>query len=249
MDRLAFNAVASINEQALKRQALVHELSNVATVGFKRSFETALQSVGLDGAGFESRYQPQAKSRDVIDLRPGAVQITGNPLDIAMKHQSVLGVVAEDGTNAYTRRGDLQVTAAGTLQLATGHLVRGEGGPITLPPEGRVRIADDGSVLVADPQTGEETFVDRLFLRDASATPLARRTDGLFTPEGKPGTDIALGDVLPGVTSGALEGSNVSAVETMVSMMEQSRSFEMSVRIIKESKDLDDNGASMMRLG
>ncbi len=249
MDRLAFNAVGNINEQALKRQALVHELSNVATVGFKRSFETALTAVGLDGPGFESRFQPQAMSRDLIDLRPGPVQITGNPLDVALRHQTVLGVVAEDGTNAYTRRGDLRVNASGLLEIASGQLVRGEGGPITVPPEGKPRIADDGSVLVMNVQTGEETFIDRLFLRDASETPLARREDGLFTPSSKPGTDIALGEVLPTVTSGALEGSNVSAVETMVGLMEQSRSFEMSVRIIKQAKDLDDNGASMMRLG
>lgn len=248
MDRFAFTSVAAINEQALKRQALVNELANVSTVGFKRSFETAMQSVGLDGPGFDSRFQPQAVSRDVIDLEPGPLQVTGNPLNVAMQGATVMGVVAADGSNAYARRGDMRISGDGVLELSTGQLVRGEGGPITIPAGALVRITQDGSVIATDGATGEQAVIDRLLLRDATATPLSRRSDGLFTPEGKPGTEIAQNGGLTTVTPGALEGSNVSAVAAMVHLMDQARSFEMSVRMIKESKDLDANGASMMQL-
>jgi len=70
-----------------------------------------------------------------------------------------------------------------------------------------------------------------------------------FTPRADVGGDIPASDKLPALIAGALEGSNVSAIESMVALMDQARSFEMSMKTIKESKDLDANGASMMRLG
>jgi flagellar basal-body rod protein FlgF len=93
--------------------------------------------------------------------------------------------------------------------------------------------------------------VGRLYLRDGDAVRLVRRTDGLFTPfesdavgEGDiPGDGAGLG-----VTSGALEGSNASAMGAMVRMIDLSRSFETNIRIIKQTKDLDQQSASMMRL-
>jgi flagellar basal-body rod protein FlgF len=85
-------------------------------------------------------------------------------------------------------------------------------------------------------------------LRDASTVSLSRREDGLFKVSGKPnGTDIAATDQLPQVIPGALEGSNVSAIEAMTRLIDHSRSFESQIRIIKEMKGLDESGASMMK--
>ena len=66
MDRLAFNAAAAINEMRTARQMTTNELANVATPGFKRSFESAMLTLKVQGAGFESRLQPQAYSSDNI---------------------------------------------------------------------------------------------------------------------------------------------------------------------------------------
>jgi flagellar basal-body rod protein FlgF len=92
-------------------------------------------------------------------------------------------------------------------------------------------------------------LIDRLQLRDASQTPLARREDGLFRVDGQPsGADFATGPVPTSVTVKALEGSNVNPMEAMVKLIEQSRSFEHQIRSIKESKSNDESGAAMMRL-
>ena len=61
------------------------------------------------------------------------------------------------------------------------------------------------------------------------------------------GTDIALGGTVPKLIPKALEGSNVSAIEAMTRLIDQSRSFETQIRIIKEMKSLDESGASMMK--
>ena len=109
----------------------------------------------------------------------------------------------------------------------------------------------DGTIYAADPaQTGavQQTLIGRLLLRDASTTQLERREDGLFGPMGKLGADVTGGPKLPSLTAGALEGSNVNAMMAMVKLMDQSRSFEHQVRNIKESKNADEAGATMLKL-
>jgi flagellar basal-body rod protein FlgF len=251
MDRLVFTSNATIKEQSTARQVLVNDLANVSTVGFKSSFDVALQSVKVEGAGFDSRFQAQTISRDLIRMDPGPVMATGRPMDVALGGNAVLTVQAPNGDRAFTRRGDLKVNIQGQLENGSGHLVLGEGGPITIPPGLMVNINPDGTIYARDPaQVGPvaDVLIDRLRLRDVTGVSLGRRADGLFKVSEKPdGTDIALTDQLPKVIPQALEGSNVSAIEAMTRLIDHSRSFETQIRIIKEMKGLDESGASMMK--
>jgi flagellar basal-body rod protein FlgF len=161
-------------------------------------------------------------------------------------------VTAQDGTLAFTRRGDLRVNANGALENGTGVLVRSQnGGALTVPPGVRVTIRSDGTVFGSDPAQPASTppvQIGALMLRDASQTPLQRREDGLFAvASAQPGADITNGPVAPNLTAGALEGSNVNALSIMVKLMDQSRSFEQQVNLIKESKTCDESGATMMK--
>jgi flagellar basal-body rod protein FlgF len=251
MDRLVFTANATIKEMAAARQVLVNELANVSTVGFKSSYDVALQSVKVNGAGFDTRMQAQSVSRDLIRLDPGSVMATGRPLDIAISGRGVLGVQAANGELAFTRRGDLRVNVDGQMETGNGHLVMGETGPITVPPGLIVTINPDGSVYARDPnQVGNapSVLIDQLRLRDASEIKLARREDGLFkVVDQPPGSDFTSGPDGITVIPQALEGSNISAIEAMTRLMDHSRSFETQIRIIKETKSLDESGSTMMK--
>ena len=251
MDRLVFTSNATIKEQATARQVLVNDLANVSTVGFKSSYNVALQSVKVEGAGFDTRYQAQTNSPDRIRMDPGSVMVTGRPMDVAMAGSTVLTVQAPNGDLAFTRRGDMKVNIQGQLENGSGHLVLGEGGPITIPPGLLVSVNPDGSIYARDPaQVGPaaDVLIDRLRLRDTSGVSLGRRADGLFKVSEKPdGTDIALTEQLPQVIPQALEGSNVSAIEAMTRLIDHSRSFETQIRVIKEMKGLDESGSSMMK--
>lgn len=252
MDKLVFTSNSTIKEMATARQVLVNDLANVSTVGFKSSYDVAMQSVKVQGSGFDTRVQAQAVARDLVRLEPGAVMATGRTLDIALSGGgAVLSVQAPNGEMAFTRRGDLKINTQGQLETGNGHLVLGEGGPITIPPGLQVSINTDGSVYARDPNqpgAAQSVLIDSLRLRDASATPLSRRTDGLFSvAEKPPGTDIQNGGEAPKVIPQALEGSNVNAIEAMVRLMDHSRSFETQMKIIKETKTLDESGSSMMK--
>lgn len=252
MDRLAFNAVAAINEQRVARQMATNEMANATTVGFKRSFESSVRAIEVDGVGLKTRFQPQSFTEDFISMKAGPVMVTGNDLDVSLSAHTVMGVTAPDGTLAFTRRGDLRVNASGALETGNGNVVRAlSGGALTVPLGVKVTINADGSVYGVDPaQAGTVTpvLIGSIMLRDSSTTPLQRREDGLFAVAGAPkGQDITPGPIKPGLTSGALEGSNVNAISVMVKMMDQSRSFEMQVNMIKESKNCDESGATMMK--
>lgn len=253
MDRLIFTSNATIKEMANARQVLVNELANVSTVGFKSSYDVALKSIKAesDGGSFDSRIQAQAVSRDLIRLQPGAVMATGRDLDVALTDQSVMTVQAPNGERAFTRRGDLRVNAQGQLETGAGHLVMGQGGPINMPPGMLVSINSDGNVYAQDPAQGTNapaTLVDQMALRDASQVKLSRRSDGLYqVADQKPGSDFTSGPTPPVLISKALEGSNVSAIEAMTRLMDHSRSFETQIRIIKETKDLDEQSSSMLK--
>ena len=252
MDRLAFNAAAAINEMRVGRQMTTNELANVATPGFKRSFESAMMTLKVQGAGFESRLQPQSYASDNINMKPGVIVKTGRDLDVAMDEQTVMGVISANGELAFTRRGDLKLNGKGVLEMGTGALVRGQnGGPITIPPGFFVKISKDGSVFATNPaQAGvaAPVLIDKILLRDASQVALERREDSLYKIVGKPvGEDIPVTGKLATLSPETLEGSNVNAMEVMVKLMDQSRSFEMQVNVIKQNKDVDESGGTMMR--
>ena len=253
MDRLAFNAMAAINEERIARHQLSNDIANVSTVGFKKAYEVTLRPNQAVGQGFDSRLQPSIVINDQVQLDPGPLMVTGRDLDVALNYKTVLGVTGTNGELAFTRRGDLKVNANGVLETGSGHLVRGQdGGPITVPPGFKISFGSDGNLYATDPaQQGvpQQQLIAQLMLRDASTTPLSKREDGLFKVVGKDaGTDFASGPGPVSLTPQALEGSSVNPMASMVKLIEQSRSFEHQVRLIKESKSNDESGASMMKV-
>jgi flagellar basal-body rod protein FlgF len=255
MDRLVFIAASSIDQHAISRQQLVHELANLSTIGFKKSFESAQVAVEASGSGFNSRIYseiiPERVIKDKVSLSGGPVMITGKNLDIALNGNTVLGVSASDGTLAFTRRGDLRVNTQGMLENGSGHMVLGEQGPITVPPGYHISISSDGAISASDPAQPDmnKQMVGKLMLRDAGDVILDRRKDGLFAVAEKlAGTDIMNKNPNISITTGALEGSNVNAIESMVKLMDDSRSFEQQIRLIKECKDIHESGTTMMRM-
>jgi flagellar basal-body rod protein FlgF len=164
-----------------------------------------------------------------------------------MNGDAMLAVQAADGSEAYTRRGDLKVSDSGLLTTGDGMPVLGDGGPITLPQMDSVSIAKDGSIWGV-PQGGDPANpqqVDKLKLVSPVGSSIAKGTDGLFR---EVNGGALPDDPLASVTGGSLEGSNVNATSALVQMIEASRAWETQVKMIDTAKQLDDGGASLMRL-
>ena len=233
--------------QTLKAQAVnSHNLANASTVGFKAEL-AAQQAVAVDGPLMATRVNTQLQGQG-FDASLGTIMQTGNPLDVALAPDRWLAVQAPDGSEAYTRAGDLQVGADGLMRNGAGHLVMGEGGPLSVPPSSQVAIGGDGTVTVVPLGQGPEApvMVGRLKVVTAAADQVERGSDGLMRARRGETLENASGTV---VTSGAVEGSNVNLAESMVTMIQLARQFEMQVTLMKTAEQNDQASASLMRMG
>jgi flagellar basal-body rod protein FlgF len=215
-----------------------HNLANVSTNGFRAEL-AAFRAVPVRGDGASSRVYA-LESTVGYSTAPGVVQTTGRPLDVAVKGNGWLAVQALDGTEAYTRAGALEVNAEGVLSDLQGRPVVGDGGPLTIPANAEVEVASDGTVSA---KVGRERPqpLGRLKLVTPEA-PLQRGTDGLFrAAEG----DLAA-DPAARVQSGALEGSNVNAVESMVAMIAAARQFEQQMKALQTAEQKEQSAAKLL---
>ncbi|MGN6651137.1 flagellar basal-body rod protein FlgF [Trinickia sp.] len=248
MDRLIYTAMTGASE-ALEQQAVVaNNLANASTTGFRAqlaNFRNVPMSFG-DGSTVNNDTTRTfvLTSTPSSDFAPGAISQTGNPLDVAVTSQGWLSVQAQDGSEAYTRAGNLHVDENGQLVTATNLPVLGTGGPIAVPPGASVTIGRDGTVsaLGAGDSPSQIVVLDQLKLVNPAPSSMTRGDDGLFrTADGQPA------DADPAVTvaQGALEGSNVNSVAAMVSMISNARQFQMQTKLL-QTADQNDQTANQL---
>lgn len=239
MDRVIYLAMAGAKANLQRQDVLSHNLANASTTGFRAEL-TAFRAVPVLGDGASTRVYA-IESTPGYNPDPGPVAATGRNLDVAMKGQAWLAVQAADGTEAYTRAGALDVDTEGLLVTRNGRQVVGEGGPITIPPNASVLIGADGSVS-ARVGNGTPQGVGRIKLVTPEG-PLQRGGDGLFRAAN--GEDLPA-DATAGVQTEALEGSNVSPVESMVAMIAAARQFEQQMKMLQTAQEREQSATRLL---
>ncbi len=245
MDRLIYTSLAAMRGSMSRQTAIANNLANAQTPGFRADMASA-QALWLDGSGLDARAM---SSEEVLgaDMKAGSVTQTGRDLDIAMQGDALLVVQAKNGEEAYTRRGDLQVSPSGLLTTGDGSPVQGTQGPVTIPPADAINIDQEGRVWIVpqggDPENPQE--VDRLRLATPTGSDIAKGLDGLFRVKG--------GGILPDdpearLLTRSIEGSNVTATSALVEMIEASRSWDTQLKMIGDVRDMDSATANLMQL-
>jgi len=245
MDRLIYTAYSGLSDSMATQQVIASNMANAQTIGFRAEMLNH-QPTTLKGPSIEARAMTQGDVRGA-NMKQGALIETANPLDIALGGRTMLAVQGADGEEAYTRRGDLTVDASGVMSNGDGRPVIGDAGPVTVPPGARITIAPDGTVLAATGENPDQPpqVVARLKLVSTAGSQIEKGLDGLFRVMG--------GGALPAdeeakVTSGALEQSNVDPTRVLVEMVEAQRLFDMRTKLISTARELDEGGASLMRM-
>jgi flagellar basal-body rod protein FlgF len=246
MDRLIYTALSGMRASMDQQRVIASNMANAQTLGFRAELLDQ-RPVTLKGDQLEVRAMQQGEVRGAL-MTAGEIVETGQPLDIAVNGDALLAVQAADGSEAYTRRGDLSISPTGLLVTGEGYPVMGEAGPITVPPGGKPTIAPDGTASVSDPAQPDlpAQEVGRIKLGAPAGSQVTKALDGLFRVEG--------GGVLPAdeaatVQVGALEQSNVNPTEVLVDMIDAQRLFAMRSKLISTASDVDESGAQLMRLG
>lgn len=245
MDRLIYSSLAAMRGAMARQATIANNLANVNTSGFRGEF-TSAEAEWLKGSGLNGR---ATMSQDVTgaDMTSGAVQSTGRDLDVALNGDALLTVQAQDGSEAYTRRGDLQLSDSGLLTTGDGMPVLGQSGPITLPPADSVSIGKDGQIWIV-PQGGDPKSpqaVDTIKLVSPQGSTIKKGIDGLFHVDG--GGNLP-SDPDASLTSKSLEGSNVNASATLVDMIDASRSWEAQIKMLTTAQDLDKSSTALMQI-
>ncbi len=238
MDRLIYLSMAGAKATLQRQDTLANNLANASTTGFRAEMQ-AFRAVPVLGQGASTRVYA-LESTIGHDTRSGPVQSTGRALDVAVQGKAWLAVQSLDGTEAYTRAGSLQVSPEGQLVTPTGLPVLGDGGPITVGVNANVEIAGDGSIT-ATTGNGRPQQVGKLKLVTSEA-PLNRGTDGFF----RAADGDLQADPTARVQSGALEGSNVSPIETMVAMIAAARQFEQQMKMLQGAEQREQGAAKLL---
>lgn len=232
---------------------IANNLANASTVGFKRDravFEDLL---------YQIRRQPGAQNTEETQLpsgmqlgtgvrvvgtqkqfTEGSLQITEQPLDMAIDGRGFFQILQPDGTIGYTRNGQFHLNDNGDIVDASGLFLQPQ---ITLPQNAdTLTVGTDGTVsafiqgtpapvVLGVIQTvdfvnpgGLQAIGSNLFLETASSGNPVQGTPG----------ENGLGQIKQGM----LENSNVDIVEEMVNMITTQRAYEMNSKIVSTADQM-----------
>jgi len=245
MDRMLYVAMSGAQQTMLAQQANNNNLANANTTGFRADL-TDFRSMPVLGPGYSTRVYAMAE-RPNVDFNLGAVRTTDRELDIAVDGNGWISVQGKDGTEAYTRAGNLSIQPGGILVTGSGIPVLGNGGPIAIPQAENIVIGGDGTISiqpVGQPPSAL-VVVDRIKLVKPDNTNLVKGEDGLIRLKGGVTADA---DATVKVVSGSLETSNVNIVNALVNMIGLARRYEAQIKAIKTAEELDSSTDQLVRL-
>ncbi len=245
MDKMLYIAMSGAKQNMHALSVTANNLANAKTTGFKADLANA-RSMQAFGEGMPTRVFSMTE-RSGQNFDSGAFLTTGRDLDLAIQGQGWMAVQTQDGSEAYTRNGQLKLNDNGALETANGDLVIGENGPIFLPlPVNNIDISSDGTIMVQPegaPSSVQEE-IGRIKFVNPDNRFIEKGNDGLFRR--KDGNNEPA-DVTVKVASGAIESSNVNPIGEMTDMIALQRQFEMQLKMMKTAEEVDSSASSLLR--
>ena len=244
MDRLIYTAMTGANAAASRQSVIANNLANVSTNGFRAQLAT-YRAVPLRGEGATTRVFALEATAGHLDT-PGPAMRTDRSLDVMAKDGAWFAVQGLDGTEAYTRNGHVEVATDGTLTTGNGlQVLSSDGSPITSPAGAELTIQPDGTVSAKVGNQPANAIGRLKLVVPTPEDPLVRSGDGLFRAlSGDPlnNEDTAR------VQAGMLEGSNVTAIEAMVGMIQTARQFEAQTRLMQTAESNDRSAGQLLNM-
>jgi flagellar basal-body rod protein FlgF/flagellar basal-body rod protein FlgG len=221
MDSGYYAACTALVSRAQSLDTIANNLANASTIGY-RSEKNLFSSILADAGSTNGTALNKAinsfgiLSGTSLDLTQGALQKTGNDMDVAIQGSAFFVVQTEDGP-MYTRNGSFQVSGKGLLVTANGDPVMGERGEIPIV-HGHISISEDGTISSNGAIAGKLKLVDF-----PPGTHLASAGNNYYSAP--PDTETDATDST--VNQGVLEASNVNAVTCMAELVNAQRTAEM----------------------
>jgi flagellar basal-body rod protein FlgF len=242
MDKLIYTSMTGANAAQERQSVLANNLANVSTTGFRAQLST-FRSVPVNGDGASTRVFA-AEATSGFDDTPGSAQHTDRNLDAMAQGNAWFAVQGLDGTEAYSRNGAFEVNPQGTLVNNFGQTVlSADGAPVDVPQGAAITLAPDGTITSKVDGQPPSTLARLKLATPTADDPIKRSDDGLFrTASGNP----MASDPAAKLQTGAIEGSNVSAVGTMVAMIEAARQFDSQSKLMSSAETMDKSASQLL---
>jgi len=226
MDSGYYAACTALVSRTQALDTIANNLANASTVGYRAQHNVFSSVLAAAGSTNETPLNQAMNSYGILsgttlDQSQGALQKTGNELDVAAQGSGYFVVQTADG-EMYTRNGGFELSGKRQLITAAGDPVVGDRGTITLPP-GPVSISPDGTISSKGAVAGKLKLVSF-----PPGTELKSEGQGYYSAPPKTATDAT--DTK--VKQGMLESSNVNPVTSMVELITAQRSAEMMQRAL-----------------
>jgi flagellar basal body rod protein FlgG len=228
---------ASLTALQRMQDVISKNLSSSEVSGFKRtemSFEGVMhgaEKVGMRGSKGEEVIGEAPRGTQKLDFTRGELRRTGVSTDFAVRSQGFFQLRRPDGSLVYTRAGEFRLNEENALINKDGFELQSGAGPVELDPElGPISVSTDGMLSQGRDQLGRlqlYEFPDPSVLQPVGG--------GCFVP--KAGVVPALEEDSV-IDQGSVEASNVSALSEMVNMINVSRAYEASLKVVASHDDL-----------
>ena len=244
-------ALNTLKNLSANRSVRAQNMSNINVPGHRKDLNTNFTSGFLhEVKQYDTRVFAIHDGANGFSNKQGQLNPTGLETDIAINGPGFFIVQPKTGDPALSRRGDFSVSNTGLLVDGAGaKILSVDGAAIEIPPNKKMIVAENGDVIIEplNGAVGERQLVGTIgtSLGGSKEDPLVKSLDGhlRLASGGVPGADQAA--VL---SQGFLESSNIDAVSELVGSMEDQRQFEINIKLISLSKEIDERGSSIMRL-
>lgn len=249
MDKLIHTALTTLRITNHRDTLHASNIASSSVPGFRRDLEAASEVKLLKGdENLRSRAFTIRGTESAFSDEQGEIRFTGLSTDVAINGKGYF-MIQHDGRPPHlSRRGDLRVNVDNQLTDGAGALMLDNNlQPIVLPPFRDISIGENGGITIvpigAEPGETEQagflgtTLAEGVEL-EKSADGAIRQLDGAIPPA----------DQQAQIVNGALETSNVNTVEELVDTIKRQREYELNVKLISIARDLDEAGASIMRM-
>lgn len=253
MNQALWISKTGLSAQDTQLATISNNLANVGTVGFKRD------SVVFEDLLYQIRRQPGAQSSQNTQLpsglqvgtgvrvigtekefSAGTLQVTDKSLDISIIGRGFFEMLLPDGSTAYTRNGQFQLSADGEIVNARGLVLQPS---ITVPDNAQsISISQDGIVeATVAGVAGSQSLGTLSVTNFVNPTGLQAIGSNLFVEtvaSGSPQQGTPGNSGLGSLEQGTLENSNVDVVEELVSMITTQRAYEMNSKVISTADQM-----------
>jgi flagellar basal-body rod protein FlgF len=245
MDSGLYAAYTGLLARTQALDTAANNLANAGTVGFRAQRDYFRSALAGSNAAVSSSQAGDAVNNfgvlggNMIDQGQGAVNATGNPLDLALSGTGFFAIQANGGIQ-YTRDGGFRRSETGVLQTAQGEPVLDNNGQVITLPTGALAIAADGTISITTADGSAVAGKVGVFQFPADTPLIALGVNRVAAPDGAAPASA----VDPTVEQGSLEGANLDAVHGTMQLILVQRQAEMMQKALSVfNNDFDKTAA------